>query len=109
MTAKSTTLAALAGAALLAGGLGPASAKGSVAAGEAIARQWCANCHVVAKDQTRGNPDVPTFHTIAKDPDLSDDRIETFLAGTHPVMPDMALSRAEIESLVAYIRTLKDD
>lgn len=86
----------------------PANAKASAAAGEALARQWCATCHVVAADQSRGNPDVPTFFTIA-DSDLTEAQIATFLSGNHPVMPDMALSRAEIAALVAYIRSLKSE
>ena len=94
----------------LVAGLSPAgaSAAASAAAGEKLARMWCANCHVVAPDQARGNPDVPPFSEIAKRDDLSGEQIETLLSGTHPVMPDMSLSRAEIAALVAYIRTLKD-
>ena len=84
-----------------------AEAAGNVAEGETLAKLWCANCHVVSADQTRGNPDVPPFSEIAGKPDLSAEQIETMLAGTHPVMPDMSLNRAEIDALVAYIQSLK--
>ncbi|PTW63336.1 cytochrome c553 [Breoghania corrubedonensis] len=84
-----------------------AQAAASVAAGEKLAKLWCASCHVVSPDQTRGNPDVPPFSEIAENSTLSSEQIETLLSGTHPVMPDMSLSRAEIDALVAYIQSLK--
>ncbi len=78
----------------------------TIAAGERLARLWCANCHVVASDQTTGNPDTPPFSEIAARQNLDEDALVTMLAGTHPVMPDMSLSRAEIGALVAYIESL---
>ena len=84
-----------------------ATAAASVAAGEKLSQLWCANCHVVSSDQTSGNPDVPPFSEIADKSDLTAEQIETLLSGTHPVMPDMSLSRAEIDAIVAYIRSLK--
>ncbi|WP_321343939.1 cytochrome c [Breoghania sp.] len=82
-----------------------AQAGASVAAGEKLARLWCASCHVVASDQEAGNPDTPPFSEIAERADLSEASMEIWLAGTHPVMPDMSLSRAEIAALVAYIES----
>ena len=34
--------------------------------GERLAKQWCASCHIVSADQTRGADNVPAFATIAK-------------------------------------------
>lgn len=73
--------------------------------GATLARRWCAFCHVVAPDQRTGNPDVPTFASIAKRPDFRPERLSAFLREPHPVMPGMALSRAETDDLATYIAT----
>lgn len=74
--------------------------------GEQLARRWCASCHVVADDQTRGTDNVPTFAAIAKRPNLNADEIARFLRNPHPVMPDMDLSVPESSDLAAYIASL---
>jgi mono/diheme cytochrome c family protein len=77
---------------------------GDVAQGEAIARRWCAACHVVSPDQTRASADAATFADIARR--KSNAELGDFLTDTHPKMPDMSLSRQEIADLTAYIRSL---
>jgi mono/diheme cytochrome c family protein len=76
---------------------------GDVNHGGVIAKRWCAACHVVAADQTSANADAPPFADIARRrPD--DKQISMFLADPHPKMPDMSLTRKEIDDIVAYIR-----
>lgn len=72
--------------------------------GGAIARRWCAACHVVASDQKTAQADAPSFGDVAKRR-TDDKELSVFLADPHPKMPDMHLSRREIEDIVAYIRT----
>jgi len=74
--------------------------------GEELARRWCASCHIVAPDQTRGADSVPTFDSIARRPGFSTDKIAMFLMDPHPKMPDMQLGRREAADLGAYIATL---
>jgi mono/diheme cytochrome c family protein len=74
--------------------------------GEALARRWCASCHVVANDQTRGTDNVPTFAAMAKMPGFSAEKIAQFLMDPHPKMPDMQLGRDEARDLGAYIKSL---
>jgi mono/diheme cytochrome c family protein len=84
--------------------LAPAKAADS-ARGADIAQRWCANCHVsgagVAADAG------PPFAQIAADPAYTDARLRGWLANPHPPMPQLSLSRAEIEDLIAHIRSLK--
>lgn len=81
------------------------AAAADLAHGERVARRWCAACHVVAPDQTKGADNVSSFADIARR--NADDRaLASFLADPHPRMPDMNLSRPEIADLVAYIRKL---
>jgi mono/diheme cytochrome c family protein len=83
----------------------PANAGGDVAQGAAIAKRWCVNCHVVSADQKSAKVDVPTFSDIARR--RPDDRaLSSFLVKPHPPMPDLSLSRQEIDDVVSYIRSL---
>ena len=74
--------------------------------GEMLAKRWCASCHIVAPDQTRGADSVPTFASIAKRPDFSAAEVARFLMDPHPKMPDMQLGRGEAADLGAYIASL---
>jgi mono/diheme cytochrome c family protein len=85
----------------------PASAAAAdPAQGRLLANQWCTSCHVVEP----GGPGVevgPTFDSVANDPAVSPDRLRGWLAAPHPPMPDLNLSRLEIESIVSYIESLR--
>lgn len=74
--------------------------------GERLAKQWCASCHIVSADQTRGADNVPAFSAIAKLPGFSAENIGQFLLDPHPRMPDMQLTRDEARDLGAYIASL---
>ena len=71
--------------------------------GEQLAKRWCASCHIVAPDQTRGVDNAPAFATIAKMPGFDADKLARFLMDPHPKMPDMQLGRGEAKDLAAYI------
>jgi mono/diheme cytochrome c family protein len=87
------------------GGAMPAQAGGDAAHGKVIAKRWCVNCHVVSADQTSAKVDVPTFADIARR--RQDDRaLSSFLVEPHPPMPNLNLTRQEIDDVVAYIRSL---
>lgn len=82
-----------------------AASAGDVRQGATIAKRWCAACHVVDASQTSAFADAPSFSDIAM---RRTDRkqLANFLANPHPPMPDMHLSRKEIDDIVAYIRSL---
>ena len=75
--------------------------------GAALAGRWCASCHVPGTAGAAGTDAGPPFAQMAADPAYTDGRLRGFLANPHPPMPNLSLSRAEIEDLVAYIRSLK--
>jgi mono/diheme cytochrome c family protein len=74
--------------------------------GRALARRWCATCHVVAARQQRPTGEAPPFATIAKRRDFNSTRLTNFLLDPHPKMPNMSLTRTEAADIVAYIATL---
>jgi mono/diheme cytochrome c family protein len=78
-----------------------------VQTGAVIAERWCAECHLVGPDQTRAIDGVATFAEVARRDDVTEDGLRAFLSSPHPQMPDMALMRNEIRSLVAYIESLE--
>jgi mono/diheme cytochrome c family protein len=87
--------------ALLFSGAAAADAK----RGATIAKRWCAACHVVTSDQKSGSADVPSFADIARR-SVDAKALAAFLMDPHPRMPDMHLSRTEIDAIVTYIRSL---
>lgn len=74
------------------------------AQGERLAKRWCAECHVVAPDQTSARVDAPSFASISANRRVPE--ISAFLRVDHPQMPDMSLSRDEIVNLIAWMQTL---
>lgn len=74
--------------------------------GRQLAERWCSACHSI--EPTSGADHAPTFEAIARDPFRSSEWVRTWLMTPHPTMPDMMLSRAEVEALVAYLQSLDD-
>lgn len=74
--------------------------------GRAIAQQWCASCHIVAPGQA-GADSAPAFASIANDPARSPGALRAWLSNPHPPMPNLALSRGEIDDIVAYLESLR--
>ena len=88
----------------------PASAQQQpdAAIGERLARQWCASCHLVAADQRSAAPDTaPPFASIAARPNATPGALRTLIQMPYPRMPQIALTREEVEHLIAYIASLK--
>lgn len=73
------------------------------AKGKIVAQRWCASCHVVAKDQSKGSVDAPTFAAISAGRTVA--QIKGALVTAHTQMPDMSLTREEVENLIVYLQT----
>ena len=75
--------------------------------GGQLAQQWCANCHVVRGNPTGAIPQgPPSFQTIARS-NMTVDQLRAFLSHPHGAMPDLSLTRAEIDDLIGYMATLR--
>jgi mono/diheme cytochrome c family protein len=75
--------------------------------GAMLAKRWCASCHIVAKDQTKGVDGVPSFAAIARRATFDGDRLAFLMLDPHPAMPIMTLTRNEARDLAAYIGAQK--
>jgi mono/diheme cytochrome c family protein len=80
-------------------------AAADVAKGTQLARQWCAHCHVVgaAPSPSTVQQGPPAFATIG----MTVEQMRAFLTRPHGAMPDLALTRSEIDDVIAYIETLR--
>ena len=76
------------------------------AKGSQLAQQWCTSCHVTG-GTSAGNlqQGPPSFSTIAHA--RTADQLRAFRSHPHGAMPDLSLTRAEIDDLVGYIETLR--
>jgi mono/diheme cytochrome c family protein len=72
--------------------------------GERLAQRWCATCHVIGPAQDMAVDAAPAFVTLAEG--RSDEELADWMAAPHAAMPDPGLSRAQIDHLIAYMRSL---
>jgi mono/diheme cytochrome c family protein len=81
---------------------------GDLDAGHKQAMTWCSNCHVVGPEQQRGSSTgAPTFAAIANAKTTTELGLHAFLQTPHDRMPDLHLSREEIDNLAGYIISLR--
>jgi len=83
------------------------SAGADIAKGGQLAQQWCASCHMIGGNPTGSvQQGPPSFGAIARS-GMTAGQLRSFLSHPHGAMPDLALTRAEIDDLVGYIGTLR--
>jgi mono/diheme cytochrome c family protein len=81
-------------------------ARADVASGELLAQQWCANCHVIdGSGPSATLPQGPPSFRVAAG-HRNPGELRAFLTHPHGQMPDLSLTRTEIDDLIAYIETL---
>lgn len=109
------------GATLLAGALvaacaQPASAQrglrtGDAANGKQVAERLCSSCHAAGPSAANAvrNPDIMSFEAIAKQPDVTAEKLAGRIIIPHPAMPDTSLKISEIRDVIAYILSLRPD
>lgn len=90
---------------LLSAGIGPARAEGDPDIGDELATHWCSNCHAV-EGAARASDAAPPLATIAQKHRQDEGWLRAWLGNPHPPMPNLNLSRAEIDDVIAYLRRL---
>jgi mono/diheme cytochrome c family protein len=81
---------------------------GDPAAGRQLAETWCSACHVVTGGQKQGtSTGAPPFAAIAAEKAITPLALRAFLQTPHHRMPDLHLSRNEIDDVTAYIFSLR--
>lgn len=106
MTARVNWLMTLAVAALLGVAHGaPAFSAGDAEEGRKLAVQWCSSCHDIEPGGATSDM-APSLASVIAERGRSTEWIRTWLTAPHEPMPDLSLSRQEIDDLVAYIEQL---
>jgi cytochrome c len=91
----------------LVGQLDIRAAKAETARGQALAEQWCAQCHGVRPHEASANPKAPSFSAIAAESSATEYALRVFLKTPHPTMPNFKLQPDDIDDLVGYLLSLK--
>lgn len=103
--------------AILAGGLaglagiaaaGAGDLPGDPVLGRALAVKVCVECHEVEPGERAGKlPDPPAFQNLADDPAMTALALRVFLTTPHTNMPNLILTDAETDDVIAWIHGLK--
>jgi mono/diheme cytochrome c family protein len=102
---------------ILAGGLaglavtvaaGAQELQGFPAWGRKLALKICVECHHVEAGDREGElPDPPAFQNLADNPAMTALALRVFLTTPHTNMPNLILTGAEVDDIIAYIHSLK--
>ncbi len=80
-------------------------AAADLARGKALTEQWCNQCHVIGGG-SRGTDAAPPLPVIAQQKAQNPQWIRAWLTAPHPPMPNLSLSRQEIDDVGAYLASL---
>jgi mono/diheme cytochrome c family protein len=83
-----------------------AQSRGNPDNGLKLARQWCTPCHVV-EPAGRGGDAGPPFAEIANWPERTPQTLRAWLNDPHPPMPNLGLTRTEIDDIIVYLASLQ--
>lgn len=85
----------------------PSKLHADVAAGQRLAQQWCASCHVIDGSGPSSTlpQGPPSFRVAAGHLDAGE--LRAWLTHPHGQMPDLSLTRSEIDDLITYIESLR--
>ena len=86
----------------------PVWAAANADAGRQLVERSCSSCHATttAKSATDG---APSLSFIAKDNKARPAWVRGWLMEPHPPMPNISLSRQQIDDVIAYLGTLPTD
>jgi mono/diheme cytochrome c family protein len=98
-------IAALVSVVTVIGVAGVAEAAGNAEAGRQLVTRSCSSCHATETSVT-ATDNAPPFSAIAKTNKESPAWIRGWLMSPHPPMPNISLSRQQIDDIVAYLSSL---
>ena len=80
------------------------------AAGRVLAEELCAACHVMPGVVPRiGVPGASPFQALAADPAVTGLTLHAYLRTQHPPAPTFVLNEAQLNDVIAYILSLRDE
>ena len=83
--------------------------EGDPRAGRAFAADNCRQCHEISNGRTLLSPFAagPAFRDVANASTTTPLSLHVFLTTSHPTMPNLILSKKEVDDVVSYIMSLR--
>jgi mono/diheme cytochrome c family protein len=78
------------------------------AAGEAYAEKVCAQCHAIHPSGLSPELTAPPFKDVANTPGMTDTALRVWLSTSHPTMPNIVVEPQDMDNVIAYILSLKE-
>ncbi|HVZ02565.1 MAG TPA: hypothetical protein VHA35_23870 [Dongiaceae bacterium] len=82
-----------------------AFAAGDPQVGLALAARWCSGCHA-DNESASASDAAPSLQHIAQTRTGQTAWLRSWLSAPHPPMPNLSLSREEIDGIIAYLEKL---
>jgi cytochrome c len=98
-------IAALISLATVIGFASAAEAAGNADAGRQLVTRSCSSCHATESAAT-ATDNAPPFSVVAKTNRENPAWIRGWLMSPHPPMPNISLSRQQIDDIIAYLSSL---
>ncbi len=87
-----------------------AAGLGDMDAGLTYAQQRCQECHdITARNPMNTATGAPAFYVIANTPGISRTSLSSWLLSSHPEMPGLMIAPADLDNVIAFILSLKDE
>lgn len=82
---------------------------GDIDAGLKFATQNCAECHnITSRNPVNTASGAPTFYAIANTSDNSWTKLSFWMLSSHPKMPGLMIETQDLDNVITYILSLKD-
>ena len=81
------------------------AAAGNAEAGRQFVMRSCSSCHAIEAAKT-ATDNAPPFSVVAKTNKDNPAWIRGWLMSPHPPMPNISLSRQQIDDIIAYLSSL---
>ena len=95
---------------LVISGNGAADTIGDIGQGQVFANKVCSTCHAVMADQFMSPvAEATPFQKVANTPGMTRTALTVFFRTPHKKMPNLIISGAEADDVIAYILSLKRD
>lgn len=84
----------------------PASAA-NAEAGKRLTERWCVSCHSPSSRSRTSDVAAPSFNAVVNRRKRTESQLRAWLSDPHPPMPQLNLTRDEIDDIVAYLEELR--
>ncbi|MGI9512089.1 MAG: c-type cytochrome [Anderseniella sp.] len=87
-----------------------AAGLGDIDAGLKYAKERCAECHnITSRNPVNTASGAPTFHAIANTSGSSWTKLSFWMVSSHPKMPGLMIEDQDLDNVITYILSLKDN